>query len=101
MSPSSDKVGTCRGRAPEIRSRPEAIAKLRAALMKLTDGERSICTVASECRIFCGGFRRWPDDVFSRGWAHALGCSTDLSRPQMERLADIWLLTEQLRLQVP
>jgi len=84
----------------EVWTRDEAIAKLREALLKLSDGERSLCTVAAELGIFCHGFRRWTDDAFSRGWTRALGRSTHLSRPQMERLADIWLLSEQLRLRV-
>ena len=99
MSPSGDT------RSPsgdtEVWTRDEAIAKLREALLKLSDGESSICTVAAELGVFCRGFRRWTDDVFARGWTRALGRSTHLSRPQMERLADIWLLSEQLRLRVP
>jgi len=85
----------------EVWTRDEAIANLRSELLKLSDGERSICGVVAELGIFCRGFRRWPDDAFSRGWSRALGRSTELSRPQMERLADLWLLTEQLRLHVP
>ena len=99
MSPSDDT------RSPsgdtEVWTRDEAIAKLREELLKLSDGESSICTVAAELRVFCRGFRRWTDDAFARGWTRALGRSTHLSRPQLERLADIWLLTEQLRLRVP
>ena len=57
-----------------------------------------MCAVAADFGIFCHGFRRWPDDAFHRGWSKAVGRSNHLSRAQMERLADIWLLTEQLRL---
>lgn len=85
----------------EVWTRDEAIAMLREGLLKLSDGERSMCAVASELGVFCHGFRRWTDDAFSRGWTRVLGHSTHLSRPQMERLADIWVLSEQLRLQVP
>src|SRR4030095_6989060 len=99
MSPSGDTSSPSGD--TEVWSRDETIAKLREGLLKLSDGESSICTVAAELRVFCRGFRRWTDDAFSRGWARALGRSTHLSRPQMERLADIWLLSEQLRLRVP
>lgn len=85
----------------EVWTRDEAIARLREGLLKLSGGERSFCAVAAELRIFCHGFRRWTDDAFSRGWAPALGQTAHLSRPQIERLADIWLMTEQLRLRVP
>jgi hypothetical protein len=84
----------------EVWTRDVAISRLREGLLKLSGGERSFCAVAAEHRIFCHGFRRWTDDAFSRGWTNALGRSTHLSRQQMERLADIWLLTEQLRLRV-
>jgi hypothetical protein len=99
MSPSDDT------RSPsgdtEVWTRDQAIAKLREELLKLSDGESSICTVAAKLGVFCHGFRRWTDEAFSRGWTRALGRSTHLTRPQMERLADLWLLTEQLRLRVP
>jgi hypothetical protein len=88
-------------RRPQTWTRDEAISRLREGLLKLSDGERSLCTVAAELGVFCRGFRRWTDDAFSRGWTPALGRSTHLSRLQMERLADLWLLTEQLRLRVP
>ncbi len=98
MSPSGD---TTVSRWPQTWTRDEAISSLREGLLKLSDGERSICSVAAELGVFCHGFRRWTDDAFSRGWTRALGRSTHLSRPQMERLADLWLLSEQLRLRVP
>jgi hypothetical protein len=88
-------------RRPQTWTRDEAISRLREGLLKLSDGERSLCTVAAELGVFCRGFRRWTDDAFLRGWTRALGRSTHLSRPQMERLADLWLLSEQLRLRVP
>src|SRR5262245_9161652 len=92
MSPSSDT---------EVWTRDQAIAKLREGLLKLCDGERSLCAVVAELGIFCRGFRRWPDATFLRGWTPILGQSTDLTRAQMERFADLWLLTEQLRFRVP
>jgi hypothetical protein len=78
------------------RTRQEAIALLRDRLNRLTDGEHSICQVAAERGIFCRGFRRWNDHEFHARWKGLLGVSTHLTRPQMEQLADLWQLAEQL-----
>jgi hypothetical protein len=85
---------------PEIWPREEAISRLRVALQKLTDDEHSICQVASERGIFCHGFQRWPASEFDRRWRDAIGRSTHLSRAQMEELANIWQLAEQIRRRV-
>ena len=60
-----------------------------------------MCQVAAELGIFCRGFRRWSDGEFLRRWTKVIGRSTHLTRPQLEQLADLWQLTEQLRLRVP
>jgi hypothetical protein len=88
-------------RAPEDWTREEAIARLREGLLRLSDGEHSMCRVAAELGIFCRGFQRWPDGVFQRSWSKVLGRSTHLDRSQLEEFADLWQLTEQLRLRVP
>jgi hypothetical protein len=77
--------------------RGEAVARLREALLTLTDGEHSICQVASERGIFCRGFRRWNASEFDRRWRSAIGRSTHLSRAQMEEFANLWQLSEQVR----
>ena len=77
-------------------TREAAIASLREQLLRLTDGEHSICRVAAERGIFCRGFRRWNDHEFHARWKGVLGASTHLTRPQMEELADLWQLAEQL-----
>lgn len=77
-------------------TRNEAIACLRSRLMRLTDGEHSICKVAADRGIFCRGFRRWNDREFHDRFKATLGVSTHLTRPQMEELADLWQLSEQL-----
>lgn len=77
-------------------SRDRAIAALRRCLNRLSDGEHSTCQVASERGIFCRGFSRWNDHEFHRRFRPVLGQSTHLSRPQVERLADLWQLSEQI-----
>ena len=84
----------------EILSRPEAIARLRASLLALTDDEHSMCQVAAQRGIFCHGFRRWNASEFDRRWKSAIGRSTHLSRGQMEEFANLWQLAEQIRQRV-
>jgi hypothetical protein len=88
------------GTKAEVWTRAEAIERLRRALQTLRDDGRSTCEVAAERGIFCLGFRRWPASEFDRRWRRALGRSTHLSREQMERLANIWQLAEQIRCRV-
>jgi hypothetical protein len=78
-------------------ARGEAIAKLREALVRLTDDDHSLCQVAGERGIFCHGFRRWNAREFDRHWRNAIGQCTRLSRAQLEEFANVWQLAEQVR----
>lgn len=84
------------GSPPVTWGRQTAIAALRRCLNRLGDGEHSTCQVAAERGIFCRGFRRWNDHEFHQRWKTVLGESTHLTRPQIERLADLWQLSEQI-----
>ena len=81
-------------------TRDEAIRRLRAGLLRLTDDEHSMCQVAAERGIFCMGFRRWHDAEFHEKWKKAIGVSSHLTREQMEEFANLWQLAEQIRLRV-
>ena len=81
---------------PLVLTRDRTIDALRRRLERLGDGEHSTCHVVAERGIFCRGFRRWDDHEFHRRWAPVLGQSTHLTRPQIERLADLWELCEQV-----
>jgi hypothetical protein len=85
------------GCAPEAWTREEAIARLRPALRDLCGAEQSLCRVAADQGIFCGGFRRWPAREFHRRFRPYIGTSTHLTRLQMEAFADLWQLSEQVR----
>jgi len=82
---------------PQVWRRDDAIARLRAALIRLCDDEHSLCQVAARRGIFCHGFRRWDAAEFDRRWKKAIGRSTHLSREQMEEFANLWQLAEQIR----
>jgi hypothetical protein len=84
---------------PESRewTRAETIAHLRIALLERCGEDRTMCRAAAEEGIFCHGFRRWPESEFHQRWKDHIGVSTHLTRNQMEELANLWQLSEQLR----
>ncbi len=86
--------------AAQVWARDDAIRHLRESLLKLTDDEHSMCQIAADKGVFCRGFRRWSNADFHRKWKAAIGVSTFLTRDQMERFANFWQLTEQIRLRV-
>ncbi|HEY1252682.1 MAG TPA: hypothetical protein VGH97_15990 [Thermoanaerobaculia bacterium] len=100
MSSSSDGTASP-APAPAVLTREQAIACLREGLLRLSDGEHSMCEIAARLGVFCRGFRRWPDGTFLKVWSKAMGRSTHLNRAQMELVADLWQQTEQLRLRIP
>ncbi len=81
----------------EVWTREEAIGNLRRRLIALAEEEHSMCATAAKNGIFCRGFRRWNDAEFHERWKGIVGESTHLSRAQIERLADLWQLSEQIR----
>ena len=81
-------------------TREETIERLRQGLLALCDDEHSMCEIAAERNIFCRGFRRWHEAEFHRKWKAVIGQSTHLTRAQMERFANIWQLSEQIRCRV-
>ncbi len=82
--------------SPERWTRDEAIRRLRDYLLKLTDAEHSMCQVAAELKIFCRGFCRWDEAEFRRRWQRVLGNNSGLTRAQLEELANLWELAEQI-----
>lgn len=77
-------------------TRREAIDVLRRHLLQLTDAEHSICLVASEHGIFCGGFRRFPDVEFQERFHGLVSRREGLTRSQQEYLANTWQLARQI-----
>jgi hypothetical protein len=88
-----------RGMAGGLRA--EAIERLRRVLTPLAGPDISLCRIAAERGIFCRGFRRWQTPAFDRRWHNAIGRSTQSTRDRMEKFADLWQLTEQVRCGVP
>lgn len=85
---------------PCVWTREEAIEGLRQGLLALCDDEHSMCEIAAQQNIFCRGFRRWHEAEFHRKWKASIGQSTHLTRAQMEKFANIWQLSGQIRCRV-
>ena len=81
---------------PQRLTRREAIETLRRHLLSLTDDQHSICQVASEHGIFCGGFRRFPDPEFRERFRGLVARREGLTRAQQEYLANTWQLARQI-----
>jgi hypothetical protein len=81
---------------PQRLTRREAIEALRRHLMSLTDDQHSICQVASDHGIFCGGFRRFSDVEFRERFNALVARRDGLTRAQKEYLANTWQLARQI-----
>lgn len=78
----------------DVISRQSLITALRQELSNRAD-DRSMCSVAAEKGIFCGGFKRFTDRELKQRmpWLarkHPFG-----TRAEIERLADAWQLGRQ------
>jgi len=76
-------------------NREELIALIRSELVKLTDEENSICKVAAARGIFCRGFNRYSDAELRRKFDWIVRKRPDLTRDQLETIANDWQLAEQ------
>ncbi len=79
----------------ETISRTELVSRLRSELSKYTDIENSICKVAAERGIFCNGFKRYTDAQLRERYAWIVAKRPDISREELERIANDWQLAQQ------
>lgn len=75
--------------------REEAIARIREELVRLTDEDRCACKVAAERRVFCNGFRQFTDAELREQYAWIVRKRPELTRVQLEELANRWQLAQQ------
>jgi hypothetical protein len=78
----------------DVLSRQSVIAALRAELLTRADG-RSICSLAAEQGIFCGGFRRFSDGDLRERLAWLVRKRPTAAREELEGLGDAWQLARQ------
>lgn len=76
----------------ELVSREVAIARLRRALIDLAEPGKSMCQIAAERNILCGGFHRYTDERLRATYGAIAGAGTDASRAEVERKANEWQL---------
>jgi len=75
--------------------RAEVIALLRTELLKHTDSETSACRFASDAGVFCRGFSQFTDDMLRRKYDWITRRRPDISREDLEEIANRWQLARQ------
>jgi hypothetical protein len=80
---------------PESIGRSQAINFLRTELLQRMDGETSACRFAATEGIFCRGFARFDDDELRRRFAWITDRRPNMSRQELEEVADRWQLARQ------
>ena len=83
------------------KTRAQAIRSIRRTLLEMTDDDHSMCRVASEKGIYCRGFRQLTDEQMRQKYEWMLRRKPDMSRVELEELANRWQLARQLVDQVP
>jgi hypothetical protein len=76
-------------------SRVDAIDQLRSEFLKLTDEDHSICRVAAERGIFCGGFRSLNEQELRNRYWWVVRRRPSITRTELEAIANDWQLTQQ------
>jgi hypothetical protein len=67
----------------------------------MTDDEHSMCDVAAERGMYCGGFRRLSDEEFRERYDWLVNHNPKASRKEIEELANQWQLARQIVDRVP
>lgn len=69
-------------------TRDQAIAELRSVLLRMVDGENSLCRVASWRKLFCQGFSQWSQAELERRFPGIPQRGGELQRGHQELLAN-------------
>lgn len=75
-------------------SRQQLIDALRHELSKRA-GDQSICSLAAQRGIFCGGFKRFSDEELRERLAWLVRKRPQATRRDVETLGDAWQLARQ------
>jgi hypothetical protein len=76
-------------------TREDSIALLRRSLLELQEIGKSMCQIAAERKIFCGGFLRYTDDKLRHRYAQIVAQNPSISRAELESAANEWQLRRQ------
>lgn len=81
--------------AIETVSREELVGRLRRQLSEYTDVETSVCKAAAQRGVFCKGFKRYTDQELRSRYAWIVAKRPDLTRDELEEIANDWQLAQQ------
>jgi hypothetical protein len=92
MGQTAPGSGTCwnSSMATELISREAAVARLRRALISLQEPGKSMCLIAAERNILCGGFGRYTDEDLRERYGSVAEVGGDASRAELEAKANDW-----------
>ena len=76
-------------------TRNEAVELLRHKCAGLVDDEHSLCLVASQLKVLCGGFSQWTSQELKQRYAWIVKNRPGITRAQLEDLANRWQLARQ------
>lgn len=82
-------------------SRDEVIAHLRSQFVALTGDDDCMCRVADKLGIFCRGFKAWSDQELQGRYYWLARRNPDMTRSELEELANTWQLSQQERTGIP
>jgi len=77
-------------------TRDQAIERLRSEFLNLTDDDHSMCRVAAERGIFCGGFRQYTEQELRNRYWWIVRRRPSITREELEMIANDWQLTQQV-----
>jgi len=80
------------------RSREQLVADLRAKLLTLVDDEHSICAVAAEKGIFCGGFAQWTFGELKKRYPMIVRSRPHITPKELRELANEWQIARKTAL---
>ena len=80
---------------PETTTRQTLITALRSELAKRANGEMSICKLAAKTGVFCKGLKRYSDAEIAERYGWIVRRNPDISRPELEEIADRWQMARQ------
>jgi hypothetical protein len=76
-------------------SRPQAIERIRGALLARAGDEECACGVAARAGVFCQGFQSLPDADFRRRFDWIARPRPKATRPELEHLVSLYHLGRQ------
>ena len=76
-------------------TRSNVIGQLRDTLLRMTDDDHSMCQIAAEKGIFCGGFKQHTEAELKERYDWLARKNPEASRDEIEDLANRWQLARQ------